>query len=53
MSEKVEKELKRLEIELAMGGFHDGWCLQWIREKIEELKKIKDGNNSILNQKSK
>lgn len=50
IDEKIDKELNRLKIELAMGGYHDGWCLMWIREKIEELKKLKDDNSRLLNQ---
>jgi len=53
MKKEIEEELKKLEFELAMGDYHDGWCLQWIKEKIKELKKIKDGDNSLLNQDTK
>jgi len=52
IDEKIDKELNRLKVELTMGGYHDGWCLQWIREKIEELKKLKDDNNRLFNEDS-
>jgi hypothetical protein len=38
MKKRLTDYLRRLEQELAMSGYHDGWCLAWIREKIEETK---------------
>jgi len=40
MKKEIEEELKKLEFELAMGDYHDGWCLQWIKEKIKEFRPV-------------
>ena len=38
----MKEYLKKLKIELAMEGYHDGWTLKWIKDKIKEIEeKIK------------
>ncbi len=41
IDEKIEKELNRLKVELAMGGYHDGLVFDVDKRKNRRIKKIK------------
>lgn len=34
----LEKQIEKLEVELVMSGYHDGWTSEWIKEQLEHLK---------------
>jgi hypothetical protein len=35
---KIEKYLKKLRIELVMSEYSNGWLIEWVEEKVVELK---------------
>ena len=35
---KIEKYLKKLRIELVMSDYSNGWLIEWVEEKVVELK---------------
>jgi hypothetical protein len=37
--------LKRLEVELIMDGYHDGWYKKWLIDKINQIKSRNDGRS--------
>ena len=36
--EKIEKYLKKLKVELVMSNYSNGWLIDWIEDKMVELK---------------
>lgn len=36
--EKIEKYLKKLKVELVMSNYSNGWLIDWVEEKMVELK---------------
>ena len=35
---KIEKYLKKLRIELVMSEYSNGWLIEWVEDKVVELK---------------
>lgn len=35
--DKLKQRIAKLKVELAMSGYHDGWTLMWISDKLAEL----------------
>lgn len=35
--EKTKKYLDKIKTELVMSGYHDGWSVKWLNEKVLEL----------------
>lgn len=35
--EKIKNQLSKLQTELVMSGYHDGWTVIWLKDKITEL----------------
>lgn len=35
--EKTKQYLKKIKTELVMSGYHDGWSVKWLNEKVLEL----------------
>ena len=36
-SDKLKQRISKLKIELSMSGYHDGWTIMWITDKLAEL----------------
>ena len=36
---RLEEEIQRVEIELVHDGYHDGWTLKHLKNKLKKLKK--------------
>ncbi len=42
-SDNLKKRIAKLKVELSMSGYHDGWTIMWITDKLVELElKLKD-----------
>jgi len=35
--DKLKQRIAKLKVELAMSGYHDGWTIMWIKDKLIEL----------------
>lgn len=35
--DKLKQRIAKLKVELAMSGYHDGWTVMWINDKLAEL----------------
>jgi len=35
--DKLKQRIAKLKVELAMSGYHDGWTILWIKDKLSEL----------------
>lgn len=35
--DKLKQRIAKLKVELAMSGYHDGWTIIWIKDKLAEL----------------
>ena len=36
-SDKLKQRISKLKVELSMSGYHDGWTIMWITDKLAEL----------------
>jgi len=37
--EKIENQIKKIEIELVMEGYQNGWLIDYLKRKIKKLKR--------------
>ena len=37
--EKLEEEIQKVKIELTHRGYHDGWTLNYLNEKLKKLER--------------
>ena len=35
--EHIKKYLDKIKTELVMSGYHDGWSVKWLKEKVLDL----------------
>ncbi len=35
--EEIKDYLNKVKTELVMGGYHDGWTVKWLEDKVVEL----------------
>ena len=35
--EEIKSYLDKIKTELVMSGYHDGWTVQWLKDKVIEL----------------